>query len=467
MALVVIGLHLRGWDIVHHVPDSQSYIQTGFMAPAAMLASVRTVGYPLFLRVVAAISPQLGILPLVHLAIHFLAVLLFYWSLRRFGATAWQAFAAATGVLWTVFHDPQIHDVASDSLARSMAVVTVACLLAVAATPRRLGPWIALTLSLAYTYHIRPAYLFLIPLIPCLGFLFLAIHAAWHQERFRWKRPVAVLAAMPSSPSWPFACCGLVVVGHFGLVSFGGLNIAGLTVELLDRPLIESHVPKDLQAAALEMLDARREIHRRHGWADAFRDGRINLPQLRENFDLDIYEVAAPPIMRRQTEAGAGDLLSLAVNRDLSRLSWSVLAARKAVYLRFVVDNFRLGLRDIPATNLTLPPLAMLAVFLWAARNLVWPGRSWPTGSQDDRPRCFTMQLAILLGVSFLLVGVLLLSVSHMTAGRYLISAALFLPSILVLWILQEVQQIAAALQATYRPSDGQGPETGQNPSSR
>lgn len=350
-----------------------------------------------------------------------------------------------------------------------MAVVTVACLLALAATPRRVWPWIALSVSLAYTYHIRPAYLFLVPLVPCLGVLLLAIHAAWHRGPFRWKQPAAVLVAIAFLPFLAFCLLRLAVVGHFGLVSFGGWNIAGLTVELLDRPLIDSQVPEDLRAAALEMLDARREVHRRRGLADAYHEGRVNLPQLRENFDANIYEVAAPPVVRRHSGAGEGSLASLAVNRDLSRLSRAVLWARKGVYLRFVVDNFRLGLRDVPATNLTLPLVAALAVFLCAARNLIWPGHSYWATVPDDCPRSFTMQLAIALGVLFTMSGVLLLSVSHMTTGRYLISAALFLPSIFVLWILQEVQQIAAALRSTYGPL-GDGEEMNgrnRNPSDR
>lgn len=82
MLAVIGGIHVRDWDVVHEVPDSESYKQTGSMPPAQMLASIRTVGYPLFLRAVGWASPGLRILPQVHLAFHLFAVVLFYWALH-------------------------------------------------------------------------------------------------------------------------------------------------------------------------------------------------------------------------------------------------------------------------------------------------------------------------------------------------------------------------------------------------
>ena len=451
MAAVVIGIHVRGWGTVHEVPDSQSYVQTGFLAPARMLASVRTVGCPLFLRAVAAVSPSLDILPQVHLAFHLLAVVLFCWAMRRFGASAWQAFAASTGILWTIINDPLVHDVASDSLARSLAVVTVALLLAVAATPR-LWLWIVLTLSLACTYHVRPAYLFLVALIPCLGPVLRAIHAAWHQQPRQWKRHTAALLAVAVLPLAAFCLVRLAVVGQFGLVSSGGWNMAGLSVELLDRPLIENRVPEDLRPLALEILEAREQVYRQRGLAPAFRDGRIDLEQLRENHEVNLCFVALPAVCRRHPEAAdpQGQFACLAVNQDLARLSVSAIGGHKVVYLRFLVRNYLSGLRDIPATNLALSFFAAVAIFLYVVRNLVWPGRSRPVPDPAERSRCYVMQLMIVLGVLFAAIGLLPVAIVQLPLGRYLIAVALFLPSICVLWILQELHEIAAELRSTY-----------------
>lgn len=449
IALITVAVHVRGWGVVHEVPDSRSYIETGTMPPAEMLASIRTLGYPLFLRAVAVVSPGYAILPQLHLAFHFLAALLFYHGLKRFGATPWQAMAAATGVLWTVVEDPQVHDIASDSLARSVAVATVALLLVVVAAPRRWS-WIALGVSLAFAYQVRPAYVYLVALVPCLGLVFLRIHAAWHGQPFRWKRFGATLLGLAVVPCLAFCLLRLAVVGHFGLVSFGGWNLSGLTVELLDGELIESRVPRDVQPLALDMLQARPEVHRLHGLQAAYRDARFDIAQLRENYDVNIYSVALPAA-RRHRQGREGPLPTVAINGDLTRLGRSVLAARKEAYLRFVLANVQAGLRDIPVANFTLTYWFALAAFLWLVRNLAWPRGPRRLSRPDDRRRSLVMQLLIALAVPFALAGLLLIAVVHMTTGRYLISVALFLPSVCVLWILQELQFLAADLRETYR----------------
>ena len=80
-----------------------------------------------------------------------------------------------------------------------MAIITISLLLVVSATPRRLGPWIGLTVCMALTYHIRPAYLFLIPLAPLLGLLFRVIHVRWRHEPFLWRRYSAAMLAVAAS----------------------------------------------------------------------------------------------------------------------------------------------------------------------------------------------------------------------------------------------------------------------------
>ena len=452
MALVIVGIQLRGWGSVHEVPDTQSYLETARMSPAGMLASFRSVGYPIFLRTVLLASPRLAALPQIHLAFHFLAVAVFFRALVRFGATRWQAFAAASPILWTVLHDPAIPDVGSDSLARSMAVITISLLLIVSATPRRLGPWIGLTLCLAATYHVRPAHLFLVPLVPCLGFLALAIHAAWHAAPFPWKRQVVSLAAVSVLPFLAFCLMRWAVVGHFGLVSCGGWNLPGITVELLDRPAIENHFPEDLRPMALQVLAARDRMRREHGLTAVFCDGRASIAQLHENYNLNLYE-AAIPVVRRwhgESKTAVAGPSTVAVNDDLMRLAWYTIKARKLAYLRLVIDNYRYAVADIPNSNTVLSRLAVLAAFLWVVRNLALP-RGSSIGRARRTSQSFLMQLAIVIGTLYAAMGLLPIVLVEEPLGRYLIAIAVFLCPICGLWILQEIEQIAARLRFTYR----------------
>jgi hypothetical protein len=383
------------------------------------------------------------------------AVVLFFRALRYFGASPWQAFAAGTGVLWSVFHDPSLHDVVSDSLAISMAVVTVSLLLFVSATPRRPGPWIGVTLCLALTYHIRPAYLFLIPLVPCLGLLFRAIHARWHHEPLLWRRYAAALLATAILPFLTFCALRLAVVGHFGLVSFGGWNIVGIAVEMLDRPLIDAHVPEDLRVTALDILQARDRAHGRHGLTGALREGRLSVGELNKNYNVNVWEVAAPVFLGRYPEAktAEGKFCSTAINRDLTRLSLSVIRARKSAYLGFFVRNYlmglgeSLGLGEIRYANLTWVCFTLAAVSLHVLRILVWP-RGLHAPLADDRARCYTMQLMLVLGILFTVTGLPLVAMVEPAMSRYVCPLTVFLPSISVLWVLQEFQQIAAELRS-------------------
>ena len=273
MILVVIVIHLRGWGVVHEVPDTKSYLHTGQAPLAEMLVSIRTIGYPLFLRAVAVVSPGLDLVPQVHLLFHLVAVGLFYRALRRFGAAPWQALAASMGLLWTVIHDPAIQDVASDSLARSMAILTISCLLYVSASPQRILPWVGLTLSLAAAYQIRPALLFLVPLVPVLGLLFLGLHAIWHA-------PVPLEAGCDHVRGR-----GVSPVFRFLLVALGaGRAVWPCGIWRLEsgrhcrrnaRPPVDRNpAARPVRPLALEILEAREKAHRERHLAA--REGRTN-----------------------------------------------------------------------------------------------------------------------------------------------------------------------------------------------
>ena len=139
-------------------------------------------------------------------------------------------------------------------------------------------------------------------------------------------------------PFLTFCSLRLAVVGHFGLVSFGGWNVAGIAVEMLDRPLINAHVPEDLRATALDILDTRDRARRRHGLTGAFREGRIFVDDLNENYNVNVWEVTSPVFYGRYPDANTaeGKLCCTAINQDLTRLSLSVIRARKSAYMASV-----------------------------------------------------------------------------------------------------------------------------------
>ena len=97
----------------------------------------------------------------------------------------------------------------SDFAAMMLAVMTVGCLLWVVAERRRILPWLALTLCLAAAYHVRPAYLFLVPLVPCLGVVFALVWSKGRALPPAWKAcsPWGCWPP-PRCRCWPIALCG-------------------------------------------------------------------------------------------------------------------------------------------------------------------------------------------------------------------------------------------------------------------
>ena len=160
-------------------------------------------------------------------------------------------------------------------------------------------------------------------------------------------------------------------------------------------------------------------------------------------------------MLRKRYDKGKDALTNSAINRDLAALSKAVLLARKPSYLRFVVHNFELGLRDILPANLTLQLYLPAAVFLFFARNLVWPQSSRRPPLADELSASYVMQLLIVLGVLFTLGSLFLIILVQVPLGRYLITSSLFLHSICVLWIFQEVRLIAAEMRLTEGRTNG------------
>ncbi|MFC1833318.1 hypothetical protein ACFL2Q_01120 [Thermodesulfobacteriota bacterium] len=76
-----------------YFPDSSTYTQFDTQSVTAALSQVRTVGYPLFLKAIQTVSPDLSILPFVQFGFYVVAVLFFYCALRTYGFSKWLAFA--------------------------------------------------------------------------------------------------------------------------------------------------------------------------------------------------------------------------------------------------------------------------------------------------------------------------------------------------------------------------------------
>jgi hypothetical protein len=159
-------------------PDTASYERVDFSSWQTAVAGPRTLGYPVFLRVVGMVSRRPGAVPYVQFAIHAVAVAALYWGLRRYGFSRAAALVAVSTLYYSGFFLYYAAVLLPDATALSLAILAIACLAAIAGNGGA-AAWLGLIVFVALAYHFKPVYLVLVPLAPVLGVL------------LRWLRPPA------------------------------------------------------------------------------------------------------------------------------------------------------------------------------------------------------------------------------------------------------------------------------------
>lgn len=433
-----------GWFALEQLPDSATYVAAAEMPLVEMLGCPRTIGYPLLLKAAALVSPDFALVPWLHLAMLFGAVFFFDGSLRRFGATPWVAFAASAALLAAAFQDAAVRILLPDFLAMLGAVVTVGLLFRLAAEPRRAAPWAGLAVALAVTYHVRPAYLFLIPLVPLLGVVLRWMVTRRRGQRLAWLRLGAGLGAASVGPYVAYCSLRLVLVGHFGLVSFGGMSIAGIAAELIDEGMIRRELPPSMRPLAAEIARRRAEM----GLETVFRGGGvIRIRQWELQYNDNVWRAAVPAA----TALYGPDPRE--INDRLASLSNAVIRRRLGPYLLFVAYSFPRALAKYfycswTAQVLLVAGLALWGIRRWRARHAVGEPNtpSVPRTSPVDSvlPALAAAAALLLLAKATLLVLVICVG------SRYILPAGVLVPPALALWVLRAGQGLGTTGRTTH-----------------
>ena len=106
-------------------PDASSYLNFKTDSLATMMNQLRTMGYPLFLKAVEYVSPQLHVLPQIQMLTFFLAQFLFYGALVRYGFARWSAVVCASFMMYQRWMIDWTPCVLSDTLTLSMAISAI------------------------------------------------------------------------------------------------------------------------------------------------------------------------------------------------------------------------------------------------------------------------------------------------------------------------------------------------------
>lgn len=350
----------------------------------SLLADPRTPGYPLVLWIAQQLAgdsaggvSSLSLLPHVQGFLYFAALLAAYAMLVTTGVPALISFLVIAPMADASIL-AYVDVVRSEVPAAAFAILAACGLLSTAVFgPSRLSLATAAIAAFG-ACMIRPAYLFLYPLA-VVGIILIAPiagrAASWRSLAKEALRSGVVVGL----PLLAYMTLRLLVVGHFGLVSFAGNNIIGFTANpyMLDEVTVQMVDGEENKRLAAEILAART---RRLAQPDT---GGLSHYRFRVDTSTDRlydawYQSFNPAI--HVAMDGARSYWDLAgspyesqewptIDRALVRLSREVLVARLPLYIQWLREAGLQGLRDAYPTerggrDLILALLAMLIFFV-------------------------------------------------------------------------------------------------------
>lgn len=404
-------------------PDFDSYRNYDWSTWTAVLSNVRTFGYPLFVTCVCAVSDHPRAIPLAHWLTLVFAAFLLQAGLTAAGMRRGVALACAATLLLDRAMLRFGNHVIADSVAGSLAVAATGSFLATLAPRFSRWGWCALTLLTFLSYQCRPAYLCLIPLWPLLGG---GLAALLLDRDATWKALVRRISSYALATGAPFVLfCTLrwAIVGHWGLVSFGGYNLIGIVGQFLD-PATAAALPADLQPLAQRMLQRASQIEHY--------ERPTNFHELEQRYNPTVWQIAVPAAI----EIHGDDPVK--VNTDLSRLGRELLLRHPGQYARSLVWN---GVHAIQWTVILtvtdkgtqLLCLLCLVVHAWS----LWRG---PRGTGRPYPeRCAIRyresHLLFWTAASFAAAKISLVMLVEPTMERYMTGAMTLLPCAIAVFV--------------------------------
>ena len=395
--------------------DTSSYRDYSFESVSDALNDKRTFVYPSVLRFFLVADGSERLVPWFQYSLSAVAVGVFLASLLRCEWNPWLAFAAASPILASQMVLEYTGVLTPDLLAQSFAVVTVALWLIAVHSGRSLVALAGMSVFLFLAYQTKPSYLFLLAFIPIGGLI-----ARWWlhpTDKDAWK-----LAIRLSFASFvPFlAWCSLrwFVVGHFGLVSFGGYNIIGVAGQLLQRDWTAS-LTSEVQPLATEILNRREQL----------KDWPIepNYENYEANFNKMVWEIAVP-IASEKHQAD-----SRVMNRQMADLSMQILMGHPKSYAIWLMLAAKRSMRQVIELTLRNPIVMLSFPILLAAFAFGWRLKGDESKQTSELKSDREFQTIVWTAIGFATCKLALVVLVEPPIDRYCAPAGVFLTSILAM----------------------------------
>ncbi|MGA2798634.1 MAG: hypothetical protein ABSE63_13715 [Thermoguttaceae bacterium] len=224
------------------------------------------------------------------------------------------------------------------------------------------------------------------------------------------------------------------LVGHFGLVAFGGVSASGLATELLDAQILEGGLPAEIQPLAEQIYRARQEA----GMKNAFYSGKlVNLYLYDRNYGDNTFRIAVPISQRMYGKD------SVLANERLTEFSHAVISQRKGLVLLWAAETYPRSVLKLVAKSWVMILMIPLVLVVHGMRRYWFRRQSECEAGGANRR---LLVLFSLLAVSMFLANLTLVIMSGVYAdSRYVVAGAVLVPCPLAYVLFSDLKAICGA----------------------
>jgi hypothetical protein len=234
------------------------------------------------------------------------------------------------------------------------------------------------------------------------------------------------------------------VVGHLGLVSFGGINVSAITTQMLTRDLI-TELSSDVQPLARHILD-RLDQHEKIGLHPVCYRSNWRPLSRYDAFEICYSYIAWDINYRAAMTLYDRDFVK--ANTGLTSLAKTIILAKPMEYIVLLSKSIVTGISRIVRGE---PIALILGGLLLFTKFIQLCTRNSKTldSLSIEYSFCFNRELSamIFLAVSFFMAALLLVILVEPPIQRYVNGASVFIPSVLALGIFSVVVDIRRIFQ--------------------
>jgi hypothetical protein len=408
------------------VHDTPTYDAFPWQSWTAALSYHRTPAYPAFLRLCGLFAQEHGGVPAAHFALYSVAVLILFLGIGRVTSSHSTACAGASILLYSRILHGYVDLVATETIAAAVGIAVCGFVLwriagggAIVAT--------CLALAVAAGWWIRPAYLFLVPLVPALTWLLYPLRLD-ARTRSRW-REMAIVLALSVGPVAGYSLLRYCVVGRLGVVSYGGYAQIGVCGQFLDEADVV-RLPADLQPVARSALDRLSSGTLPTRPLDG--EARLHYLRMEQRYDVTLWHQFVPAA---EQSLGAD---SLAVDAVLRRLAIELIRLHPGEYAVWIAKATRQSVKKVLwdfADNPVTLALLLAAIPIVCRPRFIDRVRS---GAVDRTAGAAWILLVV--GALYLVLNLAVVIPVCPPLGRFTDAAAVLLAVPLAVWLYGQIR---------------------------